>query len=95
MIILVWRHVLRNVHAAANGWPEELIFPSGMLHPTPATLVSLVGLPGIAGGKYTVAARGNATVVIVPVVSVAKLPVASVASEAFVFKVTGAEIARD
>eukprot|EP01043_Picozoa_sp_COSAG02_P025494 COSAG02_NODE_1435_length_12610_cov_7.021181_8_plen_42_part_00 len=38
--------------------------------------------------------RGNATVVTVPVVSLAKLPTASVSSNMFVFKVSGVEIKR-
>lgn len=78
----------------ANGWPEELYFPVGALQPTPALSVSLVGLRGGAEGKYAVASRGNATVVTVPVVSLAKLPTASVSSNMFVFKVRGVEIRR-
>lgn len=72
----------------ANGWPDELYFPSGTVPTTPAPAVSLVGLSGDVGGKYAVASRGNATVVKVPVVSLAKLPPASVASNMFTFKLT-------
>ena len=86
-IWLIWQF-------AANGWPEELSFPVGTLHRTPALAVSLVGLPSDAEGKYTIASRGNATVVTVPVVSLAKLPTASVSSNMFVFKVSGVEIRR-
>lgn len=74
----------------ANGWPDELHFPSGTVHPASGVAASLVGLPG--DYSWDVTTKGNVTVVTVPAVSLAKLPAASVASNAFVFKIRGVEI---
>lgn len=83
------------IYVMTNGWPAELVFPDGTLHADPAPKVSLLGLGHAAAassGDYTVSTRGNATVIAVPVVSLADLPPASVSSSSFVFKLVGAEV---
>ena len=51
--------ITRAIYVMTNGWPDELVFPDGILHASPAPTVSLLGLaPGAAPQSYKTTARG-------------------------------------
>ena len=49
----------KAIYVMTNGWPDELVFPDGILHASPAPTVSLLGLaPGAAPQSYKTTTRG-------------------------------------
>jgi len=52
----------KAIYVMTNGWPDELVFPDGILHASPAPAVSLLGLaPGAAPQSYKTTTRGAST----------------------------------
>jgi alpha-L-fucosidase len=82
-----------DVFVMTSGWPGEIVFPAGALHPSappPASAFSAIGVNASAlPAPFQVTTRGSppSVVVTVPAVPLSSLPAASVASGVFAFRV--------